>query len=268
MDTMNTLFLLKAEIVREFILARRYLFEAIVSLIMVYITFMGIYFAIRKLAIGGEDIGIASYQLIGFLLWILAMTSIGVFPNEINESATIGVLEQIFLSTGGVLRFIMCKAISRTLIQIVPLTIVLMIIIFTTGIRLILDPLAILTILLFTIAGFYGLGLLFGGLALLYKRIGPVTLLVRGALLFITGAIIPVDEFPDFFQGVAKLCPMTQGLIMLRKVTVEGDSLWALIHNGDMLTLLINSLIYLILGVTTFKIMESFSRYKGVIGLY
>lgn len=131
-----------------------------------------------------------------------------------------------------------------------------------------LDPLAIITILLFTIAGFYGLGLLFGGLALLYKRIGPVTLLVRGALLFVTGAIIPVNEFPGFFQGVAKLCPMTQGLIMLRKVTVKGDSLWVLIQNGDMLILIINSLIYLILGLATFKIMENLSRYRGVIGLY
>ena len=160
---MNILFLLKAEIVREIILARRYLFEAIVSMMMLYITFMGIYFAVRKLAVGGDDITIASYQLIGFLLWILAMASIGVFSDEINVSATIGVLEQIFLSPNGLLRFIICKAISRTLIQIIPLAILLLIVLFSTGIRLVLDPVATIIILLLTVAGFYGLGLFFGG---------------------------------------------------------------------------------------------------------
>jgi len=265
---MNILFLLKAEIVREVLLARRYLFEAIVSLIMVYITFMGIYFAVRKLAIGGDDISIASYQLVGFLLWIFAMSTIGIFSDEINASALVGVLEQIFVSPNGLLRFIICKAVSRTLIQIIPLVTLLLILLFSTGIRLKLDLLAITTILSLTIAGFYGLGLFFGGLALLYKRIGPVTMMVRGALLFVTGAMIPIDKFPAFLQVVAKLFPMTQGLIMLRKVTVKGDSLWALIQNGDMSILIINSLIYLTVGLATFKVMENLSRNKGVIGVY
>ena len=265
---MNILFLLKAQIVKEIILARRYLFEATASMIMLYITFMGIYFAVRKLAIGGTDINIASYQLVGFLLWIFALTLIGIFADDISGSAVVGVLEQLFLTPTGILRYLICMAIGRTLLQSIPIAILLVIVLFTTGIRLILDPTAIITILLLTIIGFYGLGLLFGGLALLYKRIGPVTAMVRGALLFASGALIPIDKFPPPLQIVCKLFPMTQGLIMLRKVTVNGDSLWALIQNGDMLILIVNSLIYLVLGLATFKFMENLSRNKGVIGAY
>jgi len=265
---MNILLLLKAEMVREIILARRYLFEAVVSLIMLYVTFMGIYFAVRKLAIGGDDITIASYQLVGFLVWIMAMTTIGIFADDIGSNAIIGVLEQIFLSPNGLLKYIICKALSRTLIQILPLAVLLIIVLFSTGIKLILDPIAIITILSLTVAGFFGLGLIFGGLVLLFKRIGPVSAMVRGILLFVTGAIIPIDKFPASMQAVAKLFPMTQGLIMLRKVTVKGDSLWTLTQNGDMMLLTINSLCYIILGLTTFKIMENLSRNKGVIGVY
>ena len=265
---MNLLFLLKAEIVREIILARRYFFEASVGMVMLYITFMGIYFAVRKLAIGGEGMTIASYQLVGFFLWTIAISTIGIFSDDIGGSAVIGVIEQIFLSPNGLLRYIVCKAIGRTLIQIVPLSILLMIVLSTTGIRLILDPAGIITILLLTIAGFYGLGLLFGGLVLRFKRIGPLTIMVRGALLFVTGAIIPIDKFPLPLQMAAGLFPMTQGLIMLRKITVNGNSLWALIQSGDMLILIINSLGYLILGLVVFKIMENLSRNKGVMGVY
>ena len=113
-----------------------------------------------------------------------------------------------------------------------------------------------------------GLDCFLGGLALLYKRIGPVTMMFRGALLFVTGAMIPVDKFPAALQMAAKFFPMTQGLIMLRKVAVSGDSLWSLIQNGDVLILIINSFSYLILGLGTFKIMENLSRDKGVIGVY
>lgn len=237
-------------------------------MIMLYITFMGIYFVVRKFAIGGTDINIASYQLVGFLLWSFALTLIGIFAEDISGSAVVGVLEQLFLTPTGILRYLICMAIGRTLLQIVPTAILLVIVLLTTGIRLILDPTAIIVILLLTIAGFYGLGLLFGGLALLYKRIGPVTAMVRGALLFASGALIPIDKFPPYLQTVCKLFPMTQGLIMLRKVTVNGDTLWALIQNGDMSLLVINSLSYLFLGLAVFKIMENLSRDRGVIGVY
>ena len=267
-EELNILYLLKAEAVREIILARRYLFEAIASLIMLYVTFMGIYFAVRKLAIGGADGTIATYQLVGFILWILAMTAIGVFSDDINNNAVIGVLEQIFLSPNGLLRYIICKALSRTLIQIVPLSVLLIIVLLSTGIRLILEPAPLLIILLLTITGFFGLGLIFGGLVLLYKRIGPVSVMVRGVLLFVTGAIIPIDQFPANLQTAAKFFPMTQGLIMLRKVTVDGTSLLELVQNGDMMLLTINSFAYLVLGLFTFKIMENLSRNKGVIGVY
>jgi ABC-2 type transport system permease protein len=220
------------------------------------------------LAIGGEGGTMASYQLVGFFLWAISAVIMGIFSDDIAGNAVAGVIELIFLSPTGLLRYIVCKAISRVLLQIIPFSILLILVLYTTGVKLMLDPVPTLIILTLTMTGFCGLGLIFGGLVLRFKRIGPISLLVRGALLFVTGVMIPVDKFPLQMQTISQLFPMTQGLIMMRKVTVNGISLWELIQNGDMLILIVNSLAYLIVGVVVFKFMENVTRNKGVMGVY
>ena len=72
------------------------------------------------------------------------------------------------------------------------------------------------------IACMWGLGLLFGGLAVLYKRVGPIDLVVRTLFIFLAGVFIPVEIFPGWAQGLARLLPMTYAYELLRMVAVDG----------------------------------------------
>jgi ABC-2 type transport system permease protein len=85
--------------------------------------------------------------------------------------------------------------------------------------RAILDLAAVLAL---GIACMWGLGLLFGGLAILYKRIGPVDLVVRTLFIFLAGVFVPIEVFPAWAQVVASLLPMTYAYQLLQQIVVDG----------------------------------------------
>lgn len=72
------------------------------------------------------------------------------------------------------------------------------------------------------IACMWGLGLLFGGLAVLYKRVGPIDLVVRTLFIFLAGVFVPVEVFPGWAQALARFLPMTYAYELLRMVAVDG----------------------------------------------
>lgn len=85
--------------------------------------------------------------------------------------------------------------------------------------RALLDFAAVLAL---SIACMWGLGLLFGGLAVLYKRLGPADLVVRTLFIFLAGVFVPIEVFPGWAQAVAALLPMTYAYRLLQTVAVDG----------------------------------------------
>jgi ABC-2 type transport system permease protein len=144
----------------------------------------------------------------------------------------------------------------------------LSIISFTTGIFLHIPLFPTTIIFLLTVAGLYGLGFALAGLALVFKRLGPIMGILNMIFLLFTGAIVPLDGFPNIIQCLAHSLPLTDGLKILRMVILEEKSLFYVINNGDMLRLTINSSIYLLLGVVVFKWCYKEARKRGVIGHY
>lgn len=90
------------------------------------------------------------------------------------------------------------------------------------GVRSARGALDLAAVLGAAIACMWGLGLLFGGLAVLYKRVGPVDLVVRTLFLFLAGVFVPVTIFPAWAQVLARLLPMTYAYELLRMVAVDG----------------------------------------------
>ena len=88
-----------------------------------------------------------------------------------------------------------------------------------TGPRSFLDLAAVLAA---SVACMWGLGLLFGGLAVLYKRLGPADLVVRTLFIFLSGVFVPIGLFPPWAQAVAALLPMTYAYRLLQTVVVDG----------------------------------------------
>lgn len=75
------------------------------------------------------------------------------------------------------------------------------------------------------VACMWGLGLLFGGLAILYKQLGPVDLVVRTLFLFLAGVFLPIEVFPAWAQALSKVLPVTHAYQLLHFIAVEGAAL-------------------------------------------
>lgn len=209
---LNICYVLYGEVLREFITTRRYFLEAISGLVMVYILFMGFFFAGQGFtthetlqSLNRTDL---AHRTVGVILWLFALNSVGHFSNAIRDESHIGVMEQIALSPSGLVVDMCGRATGKTVIDSAMIGMVLVTIVVTTRISLSFPVLPVGFVFILTLIGLYGLGFFFGGLALIYKRLGSITIVVRFAFLILTGAITPIENFPQWLQFISKTLPM------------------------------------------------------------
>lgn len=268
----NITYVLYGEVLREFITLRRYFIESISGLVMVYILFMGFFLAGRgfsgQIASQAANSTDLAHQAVGFILWLFALNSVGHFSSAVRDESHIGVMEQIALSPSGLIVDMCGRAIGKTIIDCIMIGLVLITIMLTTGISLSLPAFSVGFVFVLTLLGLYGLGFFFGGLALIYKRLGSVTMVVRFGFLILTGAITPIENFPSWLQLICKTLPMTEGLKILRLLMVEKRPFSFILESGDLLILTVNSTLYITVGLISFRYLEKIARHKGLLGVY
>ena len=69
-------------------------------------------------------------------------------------------------------------------------------------------------------------------------------------------------------QMISKTLPMTEGLKILRLLMVENKPFTYVLENGDLLLLIVNSALYLSIGLISFKCLEKVARERGLLGVY
>ena len=164
----NILYVLYGEIQRELITLRRYFLESLSGLIVVYILFIGFFFASQgysdPVVTRMDDSPDLAHRAVGFILWLFALNAMGHFSNAIRDEAHIGVMEQIALSPTGLVVDMWGRAAGKTIIDCFMIGLVLLTIILTTNISLSFPFFSVGIIFFLTLLGLYGLGFFFGGL--------------------------------------------------------------------------------------------------------
>lgn len=260
---------LKAELVRSLIYTRRYLFAAVVQMGLTYglLLFLVLGYGMYS---GEADLSTLlkaqGNRLIAFLVWTFASAAIGLFTSSIQSSAETGVLEQLCMSPHGLSTILLAQAAGATLFQFSYVAVLYAIVTLTVKMNLVLPLGSVLLVLVLTILGLYGFAFIFGGLSLLFKRIGPVAIILRITLLPL--AFVNLDGFPTAMKRLAQSAPMLQGTQMLKKLMVDDVSLVELIKSNDMTILVANTAAWLVVGLILFTFMENLSRDKGVLGSY
>ena len=62
--------------------------------------------------------------------------------------------------------------------------------------------------------------------------------------------------------------PTTHGIIVLRRVLLEGQSLASVWNDGSLGWLILNTLAYVVIGMLIFKWFERRAKIQGVLGQY
>ncbi|MBO5238337.1 MAG: ABC transporter permease [Lachnospiraceae bacterium] len=103
---------------------------------------------------------------------------------------------------------------------------------------------------LLTLVSMFSIGLLMASLCRTIKSVNAVTTLVYFPMLFLSGATIPYELFPSGLQKVANVLPLTQGIKLMKAVSMgmNLEGVWKII-----VLLLGITLICIIISVKTFR---------------
>jgi ABC-type polysaccharide/polyol phosphate export permease len=119
---------------------------------------------------------------------------------------------------------------------------------------------AVLTLI--DIAGF---ALLIGGLALALPQIGAIAHLFSGLILLLNGAFFPLEWFPAWVQTLARFLPTTLGVLAMRKVVLQEQSLGSVWADGTLPWLLIHTALLGVLGWLIFLLNDRRAMRHGTL---
>ena len=87
-------------------------------------------------------------------------------------------------------------------------------------------------------------------------------------LSFVNGTYLTLDHLPSGLAFAACFLPTTQGIVVLRRVTLEGASLTEVFMDGSLIFLIIHSVALLMLGRFVFLWGENVARERALLGQY
>lgn len=268
---MNLARLFWAELVREFILVKRYPFETVSRLFwnlgFALLIFYGFEAVVGPGAssLPGFDEGNKG-RLLGLLTTYIAMNGITNAAELLAEEVQTGTLEQAALSPPPLLLVVLLRDLASYIEMLLRFGIVLAIAVALTRVHFYVDVAALILLLTLMYLGTEGIGLALGGAALLFKRIATLS---QFAIMLVFGlAMFPLEAVPPWAQGFVHNFPFTKALLLLREVTVRGVPLSDMVSNGQLLGLVINTALYLTGGILVFAWAEDKARQWGTLNQY
>ncbi|HCC33896.1 MAG TPA: ABC transporter [Clostridiales bacterium] len=241
------------------IMARRYAFNTLSSMITIYLVFLLLFLGGRALA-GPMLLGDGLEGLVvGYLVWMFALFAYSDLAWELIMQAQIGTLEKLFLSPAGFRWVTIFNELGGLVFNFGLGSLMLLAIMLTTGTFLRIDLVSVIPLLLATIAAAYGFGLMAGGLALVHKRIQAAFQILQ--FVFVGFIMAPGDWV------VSRYLPFNLGTRLLGQVMGDGVRIWQL-PASDLLVLVATGAAYLALGMLVFARMERMARNRGLLGHY
>jgi ABC-type polysaccharide/polyol phosphate export permease len=119
----------------------------------------------------------------------------------------------------------------------------------------------------FLLLGSAGFALVIAGLTLIWKRIEMLNDLLLLAVMFFSGAFIPLDRMPDWAQTAAMPLALTHGIAGLRTTLLDGHPL-ATWGTGGLAWLTATGIGWLVAGVAGFIGCERVAKRQGSLTRY
>ncbi len=207
-------------------------------------------------------------MLISAVLWQISTNAIQYYSYLIQDEAMMGTLEQMFLSKTSFHKIIISKTIVNMGFVIIKggfLFLVCMLF-FCKQLSDIhinfIQLLMILCIFSVTVIVFYGIGGLFGGLSLYFKRISAVINVINYFLLMFTGILKDPMTYAKNFAICIRLLPITNANILIGEILANETK------KVDILCFVISCLIFLLAGIVGMNTMIKLARKDGKLGQY
>lgn len=258
-------YLFKVSIERTLKELSRYKFNTISEILFYYVLFMAMFLGFENF---GIDIGISPIDMggtlegfiVGYFLWTIMVSAYTDIAYGIMNDAGRGTLEQLNMSGIKLSTIVTVRSICELLITLIVSIILLFVIMLTTSIKLEVNIFSILFPVVIGIFSILGIGLIFGGLALIFKKIGSLLNIVQYSLI----ACIIVSPKNKIIYNLLPFRPAADKVFLTMR---EGYSFldFSIYDYGIMIG---NSLLYFIIGLVVFNKCVKFAKKKGLLGQY
>lgn len=284
---MGFFLVLKAELVRGWIIMRRYWFATLTGIIMGYGTLMMLIIAFMSNSDQMQDFADNTVgKVLGFIIGLFAFGIVGMFSQGLSNMSRTGELEQLYMSPHGLITNFMARSFVGSITTILSSTILLTMIALTVKGRLHPDPIPTIALLSLTYVNLIGFGFMVGGLVLIFKQTGQLAIMIR--LLLMGVAIVASDVIETWRGGMlgvvrwlAHLLPITDAAICLKYVLIRNQMVevensageivlehFSVFQHSSFYFLILNCVIWTTIGLVCFRLMEDWARDKGTLGAY
>jgi hypothetical protein len=279
---MGFFLVMKAEIVRTWIVTRRYWFRTLMGMAIGYGMLMVLIVGFMTnpnsvqdtLNNNFDDSTKATNFVLGFILGMFAFSVVGMFTQGLQGMARTGILEQLCMSPHGLITNFLARSVVSAISTVLSSCLMVWLVTKTVGGVLYFDMGPVMVLLALTYINLLGFGFMMGGLVLVFKQIGQVAILIRMGLFAL--AIFAKEELFEQGQLLASLMhalPITDAAICIKYVLIRGqgelDGNYASVFtHSSFYYLLASCVLWTLIGMACFRIMENWSRAKGTLGVY
>ncbi len=254
--------LLVAEWRRMLIDLVRYPLETVSMMVVMFAVFAAMFFGAHYLTAAPISGPSLSGVVIGYTVWTLVMNASGFMGYSIQNETQNGTLEQVMLAPWRTAQIFLVRGMMDILEMLLPVLAVLAALIALSGARFDWRPLALVPAAM-TIVTSWGIGLIMAALALVFKRMAQMQLMVQFALLFVI--IAPVASISGLFgQVLGVLAPLTVQVAVLHAALAAGPGASAALwweSAADMV-------VWFVGGLWLFRAADRLARRRGIIGHY
>ncbi len=224
---------------KGFLILWAYRINILISMIAISITFIGIGFLLGD---GTLEPGLLASALLGYVIWYYVLLLTGDMGENLVAEAAAGTLTIQILLVAGVI-IVLMKIPLQWHWEALP-------------------------VIAITMLGLFGFGFMLGGTVLLFKQAHSVASLTNNVLIFLNGALVPINKFPDWLAFIAKLLPSTLGIVVIRSVLLDGKSLMDVWQDGSLPLLIIHSSVYIVCGWAVLQLCMRAAKRQGTLGQY
>lgn len=238
----------QAEVRKAGIMLRRYPFGPLVSVIILTLVFLAL--VRTATGFGGGVRGVEfAVTIQTYLLWTALIASFGAIQAMIEQDSRSGLLEQVLMSPASPAFYFSLRALISGLVSLAITLVIAAVLSALFGAPNVLS-MRLLLALAIVLPSAIGIGLILGGMTLVWKDIGPLDTLLQFALLPLFLGLDPVP--------------------WLVSLALPGLPALALLHAGDngMIAALIAAIAWLSLGVICFMFCLNIARKRGLIYQY
>jgi len=254
---MKTINLMAGEMRMMYWTMKRYLFDTLAGVGVMFLIFMGMFWGVKTIGGSGVTGDSLDSMLVGYILWMSAMLSMQNTGSEILNESQRGTLEQLYLSPMGAYRVFFFRAFVNIIFNFVFITILLYLSMAATGRWIAVNLPYLYGMVLLSTLSLVGISFMLGGLGLIHKRIQSI----NGILSF---GLIGLMLLPTYPMTPYALFPFIAGAAAVRNTIVSGASFpvwWYLFIGG-------NSLFYLTAGLIIFRLLEKKAKRLNKMGQY